>query len=122
MQEAEPPKQRGLKAATLDGGPAPQPLVTGANVTVVYSDIESVAHLSRDFVTGTPPPASASSGTSCLNQEYDPTALAHDNRSFARTPARTWARTGAKAPLSWVVLKNSRSASQSASKNTMARK
>ena len=32
----------------------------GANVTVVYSDIESVAHLSQDFVTGAPPPKSAS--------------------------------------------------------------
>jgi hypothetical protein len=55
----------------------------GANVTVVYSDIESVAHLSQDFVTGAPPPTSASSATPCLNQEYDPWEVATYNSVMA---------------------------------------
>lgn len=55
----------------------------GANVTVVYSDIESVANLSQDFVTGAPPPASASSATPCLNQEYDPWEVATYNSVMA---------------------------------------
>jgi hypothetical protein len=55
----------------------------GANVTVVYSDIESVASLSQDFVTGARPPASASSATPCLNQEYDPWEVATYNSVMA---------------------------------------
>lgn len=55
----------------------------GANVTVVYSDIESVAHLSQDFVTGASPPTSASSATPCLNQEYDPWEVATYNSVMA---------------------------------------
>jgi len=61
---------------------APDP-ATGANVTVVYSDIESVASLSRDFVTGAPPPRSASSATPCLNQQYDPWEVATYNSVMA---------------------------------------
>jgi hypothetical protein len=49
----------------------------GANVTVVYADIESVARLSQDFVTGAP------SSTSCLNQEYDPWEVATYNSVMA---------------------------------------
>jgi hypothetical protein len=55
----------------------------GANVTVVYSDIESVANLSKDFVTGAPPTTSASSATPCLNQEYDPWEVATYNSVMA---------------------------------------
>jgi hypothetical protein len=55
----------------------------GANVTVVYSDIESVANLDRDFVTGPSPPPSASSATHCLNQEYDPWEVATYNSVMA---------------------------------------
>jgi len=56
----------------------------GANVTVVYADIESVARLSQDFVTGAP------SSTSCLNQEYDPWEVATYNsvRAAAFTVSR----------------------------------
>jgi hypothetical protein len=55
----------------------------GAKVTVVYSDIESVANLSRDFATGPPPPTSASSPKPCLNQEYDPWEIATYNSVMA---------------------------------------
>ncbi|HEX3513137.1 MAG TPA: hypothetical protein VHT26_03945 [Trebonia sp.] len=57
----------------------------GANVTVVYSDIESVASLSNAFVTttGPLPPKPASSATSCLNQKYDPWEVATYNSVMA---------------------------------------
>jgi hypothetical protein len=55
----------------------------GANVAVVYSDIESVANLRQDFVTGAPPPASAFSVKPCLNQEYDPWEVATYNSVLA---------------------------------------
>jgi hypothetical protein len=67
-----------LPASVTDESDAP-----GANVTVVYSDIESVANLSQDFVTGAPPPTSASSATPCLNQEYDPWEVATYNSVMA---------------------------------------
>jgi hypothetical protein len=67
-----------LPASVTDESDSP-----GANVSVVYSDIESVANLSDDFVTGTPPPASASSATPCLNQEYDPWEVATYNSVMA---------------------------------------
>jgi hypothetical protein len=69
-----------LPASVTDGSDPP-----GANVTVVYSDIESVANLSQDFVTGAPPPTSASSAAPCLNQEYDPWEVATYNSVMAAT-------------------------------------
>jgi hypothetical protein len=50
--------------------------VPRSKVTVVYSDIEHVAHLSQDFVTGPPPPPAPPSTSPCLNQEYDPWEVA----------------------------------------------
>jgi hypothetical protein len=61
-----------LPASVTDESDSP-----GANVTVVYADIESVAGLSQDFVTGAP------SSTSCLNQEYDPWEVATYNSVMA---------------------------------------
>jgi hypothetical protein len=49
----------------------------------VYSDIESVADLGHDFVTGAPPSAPDSSGPPCLNQEYDPWEVATYNSVMA---------------------------------------
>jgi hypothetical protein len=53
----------------------------GADVTVVYSDIESVDHLGDDFKTGTRPPGA------CLNQEYDPWEVATYNSVTAAAAA-----------------------------------
>jgi hypothetical protein len=60
----------------------------GANVTVVYSDIESVANLTKKFVTGPAPSKSASASTTpCLNQEYDPWEVATYNSVMAAASA-----------------------------------
>jgi hypothetical protein len=59
-----------------------EPNGPGANVTVVYSDIESVANLSKDFVTNASRTKSASS-TPCLNLEYDPWEVATYNSVMA---------------------------------------
>lgn len=56
----------------------------GANVTVVYSDIESVANLTKMFATGPAPSKSASASTTpCRNQEYDPWEVATYNSVMA---------------------------------------
>lgn len=73
----------GSDSNALPASVTQEPEPTGANVSVVYSDIESVADLSPDFETGTPPPASASSATPCLNQEYDPWEVATYNSVIA---------------------------------------
>jgi hypothetical protein len=57
--------------------------LAGANVTVVYADIESVANLRPAFRTGPAPPVSASDPTPCLNQEYDPWEVATYNSVMA---------------------------------------
>jgi hypothetical protein len=61
----------------------------------VYSDIESVANLSKKFVTGPAPSKSASSATPCLNQEYDPWEVATYNSVMAAASAVFQAKSAA---------------------------
>jgi hypothetical protein len=70
----------------------------GADVTVVYSDIESVAGLGQDFVTGARPKTSAASGTPCLNQEYDPWEVATYNSVMAAASTVSQAASAAHSP------------------------
>ena len=73
----------GSDSNALPASVTDEPDPPGANVAVVYSDIESVDGLSRDFVTGATLPTSASSVTPCLNQEYDPWEVATYNSVMA---------------------------------------
>jgi hypothetical protein len=73
-----------LPASVTDGSGSP-----GANVTVVYSDIESVTNLSKDFVTD--------SSASCLNQKYDPWEVATYNSVMAAASTTFQAASAAEA-------------------------
>ena len=68
-----------------------------ANVSVVYSDIESVANLSKKFVTGPAPSKSASDPTPCQNQEYDPWEVSTYNSVMAAASAVFQAKSAADA-------------------------
>lgn len=67
---------------------SPQQGILGATVTVEYSDIEDVAHVSSGFKTGykrwIPPDID---GGACLNQSYDPWAVATYNSVMAAVGA-----------------------------------
>jgi hypothetical protein len=67
-----------LPASVTDGADPP-----GAKVTVVYSDIESVANLSQAFVTVASLPTSTSAARLCRNQKYDPWEVATYNSVMA---------------------------------------
>ena len=103
FQQASVCARRSVTIVTGSDANALPPSVTdesgspGANVTVVYSDIESVANLSKMFVTGSAPPKSASSATPCLNQEYDPWEVATYNSVMAAAFAVFKAASGAAA-------------------------
>ena len=73
----------GSDSNALPASVTQEPEPTGANVNVVYSDIESVANLSPDFETVPAPTTSASTATHCLNQEYDPWEVATYNSVMA---------------------------------------
>jgi hypothetical protein len=73
----------GSDANALPASVTDEPDPPGANVTVVYSDIESVADLTQEFVTSTPPRTPAPSPRGCLNQEFDPWEVATYNSVMA---------------------------------------